>query len=139
MIDVFVDESIHDRAGMIVTSLVFATEGDILATALRDAALEARVEEHKSSGRMDAAPHLQALRSRLFGLMMDHGCRLGTVVSARTERHLIADHAGQLIAQVVATTGIDDELQVYFDEGIQVPRVGTLVGEHARSLDRTRA
>lgn len=108
---------------MIVTSLVFVhcDVAELVATAVRNATLDAGVEEHKSSNRMDSAPQLRQLRAHLFEVMFRHGCRIATVVSPRSERHLIADHAGRLVDEIVAAFEIDDDLQIYFDEGIDPP------------------
>ncbi|MBA3024414.1 MAG: hypothetical protein FP821_11040 [Sideroxydans sp.] len=66
----FVDESIHESVGHVVTAFVFApkTFEDSVAATLRKAGLNPFYDEFKSSARMDTNPKMRAARDGLLSL-----------------------------------------------------------------------
>lgn len=115
----FVDESIYDDLGIVVTAFIFA--GEDIEKAVRqeitDAGLTPEVDEFKSSARMDENPEMRRLRDRLMQLA---GRSTSIAVFfGPFSRPRLGRQALQALQSVVIRNEIDtDSLIVHFDEGI---------------------
>lgn len=124
---IFVDESIHDRAGFILTAIVAPALpiDDEIDAALITAGLIPGRDEYKSSARMFGNPNLQRLRSDLLNVMFGGECRLALVISDRSERASIATHVVELLEAMVSRGRFSGcPIDVHLDQGISCRLAG---------------
>ena len=119
---IYCDESIHDRAGFILTALV-VTDVDIdksVDAAFLEAGLTPGIDEFKSSNKMANNPKLQQLRRDLNGVVYAANSSLALVISTRDERMIIAEQAVDLIAHMMKFGRFKGhDVDVVFDQGIK--------------------
>ncbi len=112
----YVDESIHDSHGFVVSALVFADSrfDDKVAEALRASGLRLPDEEYKSSVRMDTDPRMQEARGSLIHVL-NTSARVAVVVGP-FHRPRLGRQVLQALQSVVIRNGIEREgLNVFFD------------------------
>lgn len=115
----FVDESIHESLGYVVTAFVFASGGfeDSVAGTLREAGLNAPRHEFKSSARMDANPQMRAAREGLLSLASTDA-KVAVFFGPFDRQHLGRQTLQALQSVVVRNAISPSQLTVYFDEQI---------------------
>ena len=119
--ELFVDESIHERQGFIVSAYVAAEPG---MSAYAEAILvslgfQPGRDEFKSGARMHGNPVLQELRDRFIRLAADGGRGVGLVVSSSSHRADLGYDVLWGLTQLVERGQLEPErLAAYFDEGI---------------------
>jgi hypothetical protein len=79
---IYVDESIHDRDGFIVTSFVFDQNSleDVVATCLRSHGLVPGIDEFKSSSTMHNSPPLRGLRAAMKRIVVHSDLRIALLI-----------------------------------------------------------
>lgn len=115
----YVDESIYDSLGVVVTAFIFADVDfeDRVTETLKEAGLNPPQEEFKSSARMDSDERMQDARGRLLSLA-------GTstkiaVFFGPFSRPRLGRQSLQAVQSVLLRNGIDpSSLSIYFDQGI---------------------
>lgn len=130
--DIYFDESIHDRANFIVLAAVCATPDLIeeAEEALRNCGFEPGVDEFKSSMKMLGNAQAQQLRE-LFRAIIGRS-KIAVGVCSRSERpHLMAIMA-KIIA-VIAAKRPGQDATVHLDEGIKSQLVALPAGYLLRS------
>ena len=115
----FVDESIYDKLGIVVTAFVF-TESDfegLVTEALKDAGIDTPREEFKSSARMDTDHRMPVARDKLLGLA---GTKSKIAVFfGPFSRPRLGRQTLQAVQSVLLRNGIDpSNLSIYFDQEI---------------------
>lgn len=112
----YADESVHSAAGFVVTAFVFASVAleSAVAAALRKAGFTPKVQEFKSSGRMDSNPPMRALRDDLLAIAASK-----TKIAAffgPYDRNGLGKHSLQALQSTLVRNGIaPSRLNVYFD------------------------
>ena len=116
---IYVDESIQDRLGYIVTVFVYAAEDPhlLVAQALTTAGLAPLKDEYKSGARMTDKPHLQALRSELCDILRER-CRIGMLLSPSADRCNLGAHIVSTAGELVRANGLATPETILVDEGI---------------------
>lgn len=114
--DIYFDESIHDRGKFIVLAAVVASTEEISAAtnALRESGFEPGRDEFKSSMTMNGNPQAQAIRERFQEII--GGCKLAIGVCAINERDQLMSLAGQLSQSLVEGEG---QRVLYLDQGMK--------------------
>jgi hypothetical protein len=117
-VDVFVDESIHDRGDFIVVAAV-CSHADVqqeVIQALLDCGFDPSCDEFKSSMKMDGNAGAQDLRRRLQIILS--GCKIGAAICPRSDRAKLVSHVAALLSilDVPSETQIET---VHFDEGMR--------------------
>ncbi len=115
----FVDESIYDSLGVVVTAFVFADDEfeDRVTLALREAGLDPPREEFKSGARMDSDPRMRDARSRLLGLAASRASV--AVFFGPFSRARLGRQALQAVQSTFVRNGIDpSNTALVFDQGI---------------------
>ncbi len=118
---VFVDESISDEGGFILTALVVAFDdvSDAVRAELRSAGYTPGTHEYKSSQSKAGNDASTKLRSGLQRVMFDRQCGLAIVVSDIKERDIIGKQALTLLANMCDRGDLGNQkVVVHFDEGI---------------------
>lgn len=117
----FVDESVHDASGFVVTAFVFAdaTLEERVSRILIRAGLVPGTDELKSSSRMDSDPRMQAARDHV--LTLANTTTKVAVFVGPYNRASIGKDCLQALQSVLVRNGLSAvPLDVYFDEGIFV-------------------
>ncbi len=116
---IYVDESIQDRLGYIVTAFVYAAEDPcfLVAQALTRAGLTPGREEYKSGARMTDKTNLQMLRTELFDILCER-CRIGVLLSPSADRRNLGLHVVSTVLELVRANGLATPETVFVDEGI---------------------
>ena len=115
----YVDESIHESLGCVVTAFVFASYDfqNEVAETLRKAGLNIPEQEFKSSARMDTNPQMRAAREGLLSLA--GGNAKVAVFFGPFDREHLGRQALQALQSVVVRNAIlASQLTVHFDEEI---------------------
>jgi hypothetical protein len=115
----YVDESIHDSIGMVVTAFVFASSDfeNAVTEALREVGLNPPQDEFKSSGRMDTDDKMRAARHRLIS-MAGSRTKIAVFFGPFHRPHL-GRQALQALQSVLVRNAIPaSSLWVHFDKGI---------------------
>jgi hypothetical protein len=115
----YVDESIHASAGFVVSSFVFTSSdfSNEVERALSETGLDPRVQEVKSSARMDSNPAMRRARDALLALA-------GTTTQIAIfvgpwRRKEMGKHCLQALQSVLLRNALDGSaLEVHFDEDI---------------------
>ena len=83
----FVDDSVHQRAGLILCGVVYCARGinGRVRQALRSVRLVPGVDEFKSGGRMQDNPALARLRTGLLSIVHRH-CKVGVIIAPCSDR-----------------------------------------------------
>lgn len=116
---IYFDETLQPRAGFALGAFVWLPDGteEPIAAALREAGMEPGVDEFKSGARMDRAPHLQRLRNRLQGLLMQS--RVAVLVAPLANRRRLGEDALIALDRILTANGLrDQDLTVSLDEGL---------------------
>ncbi|HEY6457802.1 MAG TPA: DUF3800 domain-containing protein [Steroidobacteraceae bacterium] len=119
----FVDESIHESLGFVVTAFVFGstTFEDGVKQVLQRAGLRSPEQEFKSSTRMDANPQIRLARDALMSFAAENA-QLAIFFGPFNRQHL-GRQALQALQSVVARNAISPSLlTLYFDQGIFLSR-----------------
>lgn len=115
----FVDESIHDRGGFILASIIYCPTSPRapVCDALRAVGMQPGVDEYRS-GRIKRGDTVQAeLRERLLSIVGQ--CRIAVAVVPRDLRPALGQELLGATAFVIRENQLSaDGLEVYFDEGI---------------------
>lgn len=119
MAEIYVDESIHERGGLIVLAAVYSDEPlqERVELALRDCGFDPARDEFKSSMRMHGNIAAQKLRDSIQSILRD--CKIAIAVCSSDDRKRLTDHAVRLLAEIDVNTSVD--IPVYFDEGMHRP------------------
>ncbi|MBS0472203.1 MAG: hypothetical protein JSR60_14110 [Proteobacteria bacterium] len=122
MTEIFVDESIHSDAGIIVTALVFAKRpiDELVSDALVHCGLIPGVDEYKSSSPKANNEKSRKLRGLLKNIMWSEGCRLAICIDPIEHRATLADSVFNLLDSIYCAGRIStgEVPQLYFDDGL---------------------
>ncbi len=120
----YIDESIHNKAGFVVTAFVFASGrfDRVVAKILSNSGLTPKQDEFKSSIRMDSNPKMRAVRDGLLTLA-GSGSRVAVYIgpfdSFGFERDNLGKHSLQALQSILLRNSIKpSRLSVYFDRDI---------------------
>lgn len=116
--DIYVDESIHDRGNFIVLVALHATSDQIVEAtdAMRHCGFSPGSDEFKSSLRMRGNDRAQELRERFRSII--GGCKIAIGICALDERHKLMALAGRL-GTAFASRYPTLEGTIYLDQGIK--------------------
>jgi hypothetical protein len=116
---IYIDESIHDCEGFIVTAAVYARESldETVFYALESCGFVSKVDEFKSSMIMQGNSNAQELRSRLISILMER-CKVAVAICSVDERSQLADLSFKLISNLSGHRQIAPGI-VYLDEGMK--------------------
>lgn len=115
----YVDESIYDILGVVVTSFVFADEtfNDIVFESLRKAGLNPPKDEFKSGVRMESNKPMQKARKYLMYLA-GQKAKIAVFIGPFDRQHL-GRQTFQALQSVIVKNSIDPiSLSIHFDEEI---------------------
>lgn len=115
----YVDESVQTKSGFVASAFVFTETGfeQEVEHALRTAGLDPRVEEFKSSARMDSNTAMRAAREALLALARSR-TRIAVFLGPY-DRQTIGKHCLQALQSVLLRNGLTpSSLDVHFDEDI---------------------
>ena len=115
----YVDESIYDSVGIVVTAFVFANLefSNAVVEALKDAGLNPPEDEFKSSARMEADERMRDARDRLIFLAGSES-KIG-VFFGPFNRPRLGRQSLQALQSVLVRNAIDpSSLSIHFDQGI---------------------
>jgi hypothetical protein len=115
----FVDESIYDTLGMVVTAFIFSNSDfePLVASALREGGIDTPREEFKSSARMDTDQRMPIARKKLLNLA---GTRSKIAVFfGPFSRPRLGRQSLQAVQSVLLRNAIDpSKLSIHFDQEI---------------------
>jgi len=117
----YIDESIYESHGFVITALVFSDSafGDKVSEALQASGLRVPEEEYKSSTRMDDDPKMRSARETLLTVLNDSS-RIAIFVGPFYRPHL-GRQTLQALQSVVIRNGIARSgLSAFFDREIFV-------------------
>ncbi len=120
VMNVFVDDSVHQIAGFVLCAVVFAPDSvtNEIARHLQDAGLVVGVDEFKSGARMSDRPELRDLRSAL-SVLVHHSCKIGVVVAPVDDRNRIGEIVLHGLAKMLETGVLPaEERTVFLDQGM---------------------
>lgn len=120
---IYIDESIHEEEGFIVSSYVAIRDclDELIAASLSRAGLVPYHHEFKSRMPMDGHPELQSLREELFGIILKHA-RLGFLVSSSTRRKYLGSEIVFTGDKLIQQNSLKpSDLIFYLDQGISAP------------------
>lgn len=122
--DIYFDESIHDRANFIVLAAVVADSEQIAKAeeALRDCGFLPGVDEFKSSMKMKGNPRAQALRENFQYIVGE--CKVAVGIIPVSERDELMQLAIKL-TEVIGENSNSEEFNIFIDEGIKFRSVPT--------------
>ncbi len=129
--DIYIDESIHDRANFIVLAAVCAPPDEIrMATeALRQCGFAPGRDEFKSSMKMNGNKPAQDLRERFREII--GRCKIAIGVCAVIERHQLMSLAAS-ICEAIASRNVIESGALYLDEGIKPQSISMPAGFQLR-------
>jgi hypothetical protein len=112
----YVDESIHDRAGFILAAAVWSEVrvDEAIEAILRRVGLRPRVDEFKSSALMAQDPARRALRDEFRWLLM-RSCKIAVAVCGMQERKELGQQTVSLALCLDVPPG-----EIFLDEGLKV-------------------
>lgn len=119
LVNCYIDESIHESVGVVVTAFVFAGAKfeDSVFKALKDAGLNPPEEEYKSSARMDADQRMRTARDMLISLAGSESKI--AVFFGPFSRPRLGRQSLQALQSVLVRNAIHpSSLSVHFDRGI---------------------
>jgi hypothetical protein len=116
--DIFIDESIHDRGNFIVIAAVFSADNlQVLGgNALLECGFDPVHDEFKSSMKMAGNPSAQRLRDRLKHILSR--CKIAVAICPVSERAAVVEHAGRLLSGL-DSKALEPPATVYFDGGMK--------------------
>ncbi|MFS2151428.1 DUF3800 domain-containing protein [Rhizobium sp. Rhizsp42] len=116
--DIYFDESIHNRGNFIVLAAVSATREHIqlASEALKECGFTPGEDEFKSSMTMAGNEKAQWLREAYRGIISR--CKVGIAICAINERESLMILAGKL-AQKMTSNSIDEGGTIYLDGGMK--------------------
>lgn len=116
--NIFIDESIHERGDFIVIAAVCAGDDiqQLVEQALRECGFDPAIAEYKSSMRMALNPAAQRLRDRLQHILGE--CKIAVAICPVVERPQIVTLAGRLIASI-DPENLELPAVAYFDNGMK--------------------
>ncbi|MGO7377500.1 DUF3800 domain-containing protein [Rhizobium ruizarguesonis] len=116
--DIYIDESIHERANFIVLAAVCAGQDDIrlASEALSQCGFVPGRDEFKSSMTMSGNKHAQDLRERFREII--GGCKIAIGVCAVNERHQLMALAAR-ISEAVSSHDPAKKRTVHLDQGMK--------------------
>src|SRR5688572_17085109 len=112
--DIFIDESIHDRGNFIVIAAVFSADNlqGPVGDALLECGFDPTRDEYKSSMKMAGNPAAQRLRDRLEDILRH--CKVAVAICPVSERAAVVDHVGELLVDL-PSKALELPATVYFD------------------------
>jgi hypothetical protein len=130
---IYVDESIHDNLGFIVTAFV-CSRNDLnafVAKVLAEEKLEPGVNEFKSSSYMTVNPTMQIVRDKLFSVA-NNETKVALLISSSKMRSILGKDTMEALNLIAIRNGIDlKSSSVFFDQGIvQSEKEGFKIAEH---------
>ncbi|MBL0407773.1 DUF3800 domain-containing protein [Microvirga aerilata] len=117
-INIFIDESIHDRGNLIVIAAVFRADNlqELVGDALLECGFDSARDEFKSSVKMAGNPAAQRLRDRLKHILGT--CKIAVAICPVSERAAVVEHAGRLLSGLNGEA-LEPPATVYFDGGMK--------------------
>lgn len=116
---IFIDESIHDKLGYIVTAFIYSRD-DLeyqVSSALLSVGLKPKIDEYKSGIYMANYPEMQALRDKLLNIASD--TKIAINISSSQSRNSLGHQCLKSLSKIILKNGIaTDKLYIYFDEDI---------------------
>jgi hypothetical protein len=116
--DIFIDESIHDRGNFIVIAAVFSADNlqGLVGDALLECGFDPEWDEYKSSMKMAGNPAAQRLRDRLQDILRQ--CKIAVAICPVSERAAVVEHVGKLLFGL-PSIALELPATVYFDGGMK--------------------
>ena len=116
--DIFIDESIHDRGGFIVVAAVFSADNlqELSWGCFAQCGFDPAHDEFKSSMKMAGNPAAQRLRDRLQNILSH--CKIAVAICPVSERAAVVEHAGRLLSGLDSKS-LEPPASVYFDGGMK--------------------
>jgi len=117
---IFVDESIHDGLGFVVTALVVPQSGveDRVASALRNNGFLPEVDEFKSGAPMGSDPRMQRVREAILDIAATE-TKIAVFISPAAERNELGSEILRTLALVERRNGLSQGgLRVVLDQGL---------------------
>lgn len=123
--NIYIDESIHERADFIVTAAVCSPEELQLPVheALRNNGFDPTCDEFKSSMRLNGFIAAQKLREDLRAILSH--CKIAIAVCPVSERASIAKYIGDLLCERIWEPE-NQPITLHFDEGMKRSELRTL-------------
>lgn len=125
--DIYIDESIHDRANFIVLAAIWVPPDEIrIATeALSECGFVPGRDEFKSSMKMNGNSHAQALREHFRKII--GRCKIAIGICAVNERHQLMSLAAS-IGNAVASQNPNENGIIHLDQGIKPQSISLPTG-----------
>jgi len=125
--DIYIDESIHERANFIVLAAVSAPPDEIrIATAaLSECGFVPGRDEFKSSMKMNGNSDAQALREHFREII--GRCKIAIGICAVNERHLLMSLAAS-IGKAIASQNPTENGIIHLDQGIKSQSINLPIG-----------
>lgn len=116
--DIFIDESIHDRGNFIVIAAVCSANSlhEPVGDALLECGFDPARDEYKSSMKMAGNPAAQRLRDRLQSIL--GWCKIAVAICPVSERAALVEHAGKLLSGL-DSKALELPAIAYFDGGMK--------------------
>lgn len=113
----YVDESIHDSVGVVVSAFVFVKESldNQVCTLLEEAGFNPECEEFKSSTRMDSDKRMRSVRDRIMSIA-GRSTKIAVFFGPFSRRKLGRQSLQALQSVVVRNSFNPSRLSVHFDE-----------------------
>lgn len=118
----YFDESIQERGEFIVGAFVYSDQdlSPAVDAAISKLGLVPKVDEYKSSAKMQENKQSQQLRAAIYGLL--RSTRIAVLVLPSRERASIGTEAAKALSKLVEANGLALERHAaFFDEGIEIP------------------
>ncbi|MBY3387613.1 DUF3800 domain-containing protein [Rhizobium ruizarguesonis] len=125
--DIYIDESIHNRANFIVLAAIWVPPDEIrIATeALSECGFVPGRDEFKSSMKMNGNSHAQALREHFRKII--GRCKIAIGICAVNERHQLMSLAAS-IGNAVASQNPNENGIIHLDQGIKPQSISLPTG-----------
>ena len=113
----YVDESVHDSVGVVVSAFVFAKKSldNQVRSALEHAGFDPECDEFKSSARMDSDERMRSVRDRLMSIA-GRNTKIAVFFGPFSRRRLGRQSLQALQSVVVRNSFDPANLSIHFDE-----------------------
>jgi hypothetical protein len=114
----FVDESIHEDDGFIITACVYISQdpSKIISDILESAGFDSNRDEFKSGINFIKYPAMKVVRNNLFKVI--NSLQFGIIISPSSSRDKIGEESLRAIATFISANNILSPVQAYFDQGL---------------------
>jgi len=116
MIHIFIDESIQQKGGFIISGLVFSKidPNDLILKSLQKNGFKPG-DEYKSGIHYSTVPKMALVRNDLKKILFNH-CKIGIVVLPSANRANIGQETLKGLRQFITNNPINENIQVFIDQ-----------------------